>query len=48
MPHINKLYEDMEDDIIFSCDDIKSLLHKLPKKNSSGPDGISNLALFQK
>ena len=25
MPGINKLYEDMEDDIIFSCDDIKSL-----------------------
>ena len=32
MPHINKLYEDMEDNIIFSCDDIKSLLHKLSKK----------------
>ena len=45
MPHINKLYEDMEDDIIFSCDDIKSLLHKLPNKSSSGPYGISNILL---
>ena len=45
MPHINKLYEDMEDDIIFSCDDIKSLLYKLPNKSSSGPDGISNILL---
>ena len=45
MPHINKLYEDMEDDIIFSCDDVKSLLHKLPNKSSSGPDGISNILL---
>ena len=45
MPHINKLYEDMEDNIIFSCDDIKSLLHKLSKKSSSGPDGISNILL---
>ena len=32
----------MEDDIIFSCDDIKSLLHKLPNKSSFGPDDISN------
>ena len=45
MPHINKLFEDMEDDIIFSCDDIKSLLHKLPNKSSSRPDGISNILL---
>ena len=45
MPHINKLYEDMEDDFIFSCDDIKSLLHKLPNKSSSGPDGVSNTLL---
>ena len=47
MPHINKLYEDMEDDIILSCDDFKSLLHKLLNKSSSGPDGISNI-LFKK
>ena len=35
----------MEDDIIFSCDDIKSQLLKLPNKSSSGPDGISNILL---
>ena len=45
MPHVNKLHEDMEDDIIFSCNAIKSLLHKLPNKSSSGPDGISNILL---
>ena len=45
MLHINKLNEDMEDDIILNCDDIKSLLHKLPNKSSSGPDGISNILL---
>ena len=33
----------MEDDIIFSCNDIKFLLHKLPNKSSSGPDGMSNI-----
>ena len=43
MPHIIKSYEDMEDDIIFSCDDIKSLLHKLPSKSSSGPDSIYSI-----
>ena len=31
--------------LFFSCDDIKSLLHKLSKKSSSGPDGISNILL---
>ena len=35
----------MKDDIIFSCDDIKSLLHKLPNKSSFGPDGIPNILL---
>ena len=45
IPHINKLYEDMEDDIIFSCDDIKSLLHKFPNKSSSAPDGKSYISL---
>ena len=42
MPYINKLYEDMKDNTTFRCDDIESLLHTLPNKSSSGPDGISN------
>ena len=43
--HINKLYQDVDNDIIFSCDEIRLQLHKLPNKNSSGSDGISNISL---
>ena len=45
MPRINKIYQDIEDDIILSYDEIISQLHKLPNKNSSGPDGIPNILL---
>ena len=45
MPHINKLYENTEDELIFSCDNIKFLFHKLQNKNSFRPDGISNILL---
>ena len=42
MPHISKLYQAIDNDIIFSCDEIRSQLHKLPNKNYCGPDGILN------
>ena len=45
MPRINKLYQEIEDDIIFSCNEIRSQLHKLPYKNSSRPYGIPNILL---
>ena len=44
MLHNNKLYQDI-DNIIFSCNEIRSQLHKLPNKNSA-PDGIPDI-LFQ-
>ena len=42
MSHINEVYEDMEDDIIFSCNYIRC---KIPNINSSGPAGKPNLLL---
>ena len=43
MLHFNKLYKNKKDTITFSCNDIRSQIHKLANKNSSGPDGIPNI-----